>query len=115
MATFPSFSQHERSTWKPRAGILTDVSEGGSIRLRRMWDESVYAGEIVLIITSEADRTTMKSFYTTNRDLEFTFSFSADPSAEGNTYSCRFTNEIEWEWFGDTSWYCRCSMIGTMD
>ncbi len=115
MANYPSLPQGRESTWVPDSGTITDISQSGLIRTRRLYDTSVWTGKIIHHITSEADRTTLKTFYTTNRDLEFTFAYASDPSAEAVTYTCRFVDEPMFIWRGSDYWEAHVEMYGKMD
>ena len=101
MADFPSLPQGHRSSWEPDAGNRNTVTMGGAVRTRRLYTSPVYSGTIVVQCYSESDRTTLEDFYAANRDIEFTFTYDADPS--GVTYTCRFMNSIQWEWHA-TDW-----------
>ena len=111
MDDFPSLSQSTSSTWEADAGIETDMMMGGTIRSRRMYSNTVFSGKIIVMCFDDTERTTLQTFYDDNRDLEFTFYYDADIA--GVSYTCRFQNDITWDWKASGLVEAECEMIGT--
>lgn len=86
MAAYPSFLTLAESTATPANGLEPDRATNGRMALRRMWtaDKMRFAIGHVL---SAAQKTTLDTFYATNKDLDNTYKWPGT----GVTYTVRFT------------------------
>lgn len=74
---------------KPDSGRNLELSEDGTVTVLRMFNASVYQGQIVCPFCTSAERDTIRTFYTDNKDVVWTFQHPGD----GRTYSLYFLNE----------------------
>ena len=85
MAAYPSFSQLAGSKAIPRDDIDADYAVNGALQQRSYYTVLKRDFAIKHLLTA-TDVATHRSFYTTNRILQCTFTFAGD----GVTYNVRF-------------------------
>ena len=112
MATYPAFPQLRSSRFEPDSNIMTDVSDGGTIRQRHMWSSSVYSGNIYHALYTEAEVQQLQQFYDDNRLLTFTFVWASDPPSSNITYQCQFTEAPVYQWVAQSYWEAQVPIIG---
>jgi len=85
MAAYPSFAQLAGSKAIPRDDIDADYAVNGALQQRSYYTVLKRDFAIKHLLTA-ADVATHRTFYTTNRILQCTFTFAGD----GVTYNVRF-------------------------
>lgn len=85
MANYPAFFTIDDSTATPENGMEPERASNGALRLRRLWTADKRSFEIGHVLTP-AEKTTLDSFYATNRDLDVTYRWPGD----GSSYTVRF-------------------------
>jgi hypothetical protein len=83
MAAYPSFPQLAGSKAIPRDDIETDYAVNGALQ-QRSYYTSLKRDFAIKHLLNNTDVATHRSFYTTNRILQCTFTFS------GTSYNVRF-------------------------
>ncbi len=89
MATYPSFSQLYDSSVLEDDGLELSRSVSGKPRIRRYYTSTRRTFTVHHDLSS-ADKSTLLSFYTTNKLLTLDFVWASD----GLTYACRFIGHI---------------------
>ena len=115
MATYPTFPQLRNSRFESNSGIETDITDGGTIRVRHLWDSPVYAGTIFHALYTEAETQALDQFYNDNKLLPFTFVYASDPPSSAITYTCYFAEAPIYRWVGASYWEARVSITGKRD
>jgi hypothetical protein len=93
MAAYPSFTQLSGSKATPRDDIETDFAVNGALQQRSYY--TVLKRDFALKhLLNSTDIATNRSFYTTNRLLQCTFTFAGD----GVTYNVRFKRPPREAW-----------------
>lgn len=72
----------------PDAGKARVDAEDGTIIIINKFNTPIYQGEIIIPFATEAERSTIETFWTTNKNLVWTFEHPGD----GLTYSLYFLN-----------------------
>lgn len=87
MANYPSFKQIIGSEAIPRSGISIDIASNGDVR-GQILHSSDRKSFTVLHLLNSTDKSTLDTFYSTNKALEITLTWSAD----SQNYNCIFMN-----------------------
>lgn len=105
MATFPSMIQMYGSGYSSDEGFRVSRSESGKPKIRSYYTGTVKSFVMQFYITP-AEKTTLESFYTTNKKIPFDFVFAGD----GITYSCRFIDAIQYKPSAGDRWDVQVKM-----
>ena len=90
----PTFTRGhlEGSTWEPDSGINVTRTEGGRYRTRRMADDDIWSGNLVLSLTP-AEMRNLQTVYDTDPDATHTgFTYDGDYNSPVATYSVTILN-----------------------
>jgi len=90
MAAYPTFAQSLSSSFEQIDDIQVDRASNGTPRIRAMFTRTPRAGRIVHQGLTSAEKSTLDTFYSTNRLLIFTFVWRGDAA----TYNCYFAGPI---------------------
>lgn len=86
MADYPSFGQDISSTETLLDDIQVDRASNGLVRLRGFYDTPSKEYSVVHTLTT-TDKNTIETFYNTNRNISFGFTWVLDNS----THTCMFS------------------------
>lgn len=89
MASYPDIEQLYGSTNDEDDGTIIERSVNGTPRLRTYYTSTRRTFKIIHDL-SEADKDTLLTFYTTNKIINFTFTWAGDATA----YTCKFIKRI---------------------
>ena len=95
MATFPTtLLQHAESNLDPVNGTTYERMSSGKPNARNLFDADLYEGTIV-IPTDDTGVDQVLSFWDTNKNLEFTFTFDGDSglTEPPGTYTALFVGK----------------------
>ncbi|HRZ02388.1 MAG TPA: hypothetical protein P5024_12585 [Burkholderiaceae bacterium] len=97
MAAYPFTTFHQDSTPTPASGREVARATNGALRVRDLYSADKTRFELVHRLT-QAERNTLLSFYTTNKDLDL------DLTWDGTVYTCRFAGRPQILW-RPGNWY----------
>jgi len=85
MANYPSFTQKIGSKAEPKSGIQIDIASNGDVRgqILHSADRKIFYVEHFL---SASEKSTLDTFYSTNKALEISFTWAGD----SQSYNCIF-------------------------
>lgn len=86
MANYPSFLTLSDSASRNVNGMEPERATNGALKLRRMWSADKARFDVGHLLSS-AQKSTLDSFYATNKDLDVTYRWPGT----GATYTVRFT------------------------
>lgn len=109
MAAFPTLKQDPSTSIAPISGRSLDISTGGTIRGRDLHSETVYDITCVNILVTDAEKGTVETFYDTNKNLEFTWTYAGDST----TYDVVFVIRPQFTWTSHGFWTVTTKMRGT--
>ena len=87
MANYPSLDQLVGSEATPQSGIRIDKASNGDVRSQILYSADRKNFRVLHRLNS-TDKGTLDTFYTTNKALELTFTWSAD----SQNYNCIFAD-----------------------
>ena len=92
MATFPTLDRVIADDRKPDTGLFTVTAPDGSTFGQSLYDDEYFVFTPTFISVTEAEVTTLKTFYTTNKLIAFDFEYvhTAGASFTTITYECYF-------------------------
>jgi hypothetical protein len=105
MATYPDLMTAYQSDPEPINSISIDRAEDGTARGRAYGDDKVKIKVVHPRLTS-ANKSTLVTFYGTNRLLEFTFASKTD----GVSYTCIFSKAPRYERHPGSYWTATVEM-----
>lgn len=100
MAAYPSVAQTSGTTVSFLPGIDIDISTSGTLRGVNRFVEEVVDITVEHDLIDTTDKDSIITFYTTNKTLEFTFTYDGDSTV----YDCLFVNRPQVMWLAPGLW-----------
>jgi hypothetical protein len=107
MAAYPTLPWSDGTKTDADGGFEVDRATNGALKIRKLWPDDKRSFQLVHWLTP-AEKTTLASFYGTNKLLNVTLT-AADDAAD---YTVRFTAAPVYEWrAGALAWAARVSLV----
>lgn len=97
MAAYPTLRTTTQSTMIEIDGQVTNVTEANTVRITNYADAVRYEASLVHILNA-TDMATLLTFYDTNRNAQFTYTWPAEGTGAPwvTTYTMRFVSAPRW-------------------
>ena len=106
MATYPT-TIGKRTAVRALNDRKTDISEAGGVRIVDLSAAQVYEVQVAHPLINSTDLTTLRTFWTTNKNVANTIA-----AGDGYSYSGFFVNEFEVDVINGTWATARCTIVG---
>jgi len=90
--TIPAYEQKEGSVWEPDSGIQADITDGGDVKARRMYDVDSWSGKMVYSLTAAEMRNLQSVFDADPEATHGTFKFDGDYNSPQAQYKVTIVN-----------------------
>ena len=90
MATFPTLDKVIADDRKPDTGLYHSIAPDGSMFGQSLYSDEYFNFALTFISVTEAEVTTLKTFYDTNKLIAFDFNY-VHRNMTTVTYECYFT------------------------
>lgn len=107
MATYPT-TIGKKTTVRALNDRKTDISEAGTVRIVDLSAAQVYEIRVEHPLITSAQLSTLRTFWTTNKNAANTIA-----AGDGYSYSGYFVNEFEVDVINDSWATARCTIVGS--
>ena len=109
MAAFPTLKQSPKTRVIPiSSGRQLDMSTNGTIRGRDLHSATAFDIDLVNILVTDAEKSTLETFYDTNKNLAITWTDAGD----SQVYDAVFVAAPQYTWTSHGYWDVRTRLRG---